>query len=676
MRKFFLLTIGLMLTSILMARPVGKDEAKLKACAFLNGKVGTRVGVAKASCRVQDLSLVTSSDAYHVFNIGEDGGFVVVSGSDYAPDIIGYADEGTFDVDNLPDNLRTWMQGYADQITYLEKTNGKGMRKAFAEWSSIPPLIQTKWDQMAPYNYLCPDFFTFGKAVTGCMATALAQVLYYQNQKEGFPSRTTKEIPAYDCKWTWTGYGKIHVDACPASMFDWANMQLSYPYAVSTDDVTATAVAKLMQYCGAALNMEYANDANGGSSTSLGNVPQALNEYFGYDCNVQYRCRYNYSTSEWENIIYQELQAGRPVLYGGQSSGGGHGFVCDGYSENGYFHINWGWSGTANTYFLLSVLNPIEHGAGAGSTYDGYSMDQDIVIGFRKPTGKTVEDGPVTLTLMGLDYNGDAEQPKSNYLIIPYRYNYWVGWSYPYTYRSGLGVFDENDKLIYTEGFTNTYTAEAGRKVTGNGTLSIPANVFTAGKTYRIKPVIQLDGSSIWQTCLNENEYYIKAVVTTNKVLFITVTPDMHMKVMGMSPSACMPNKLVTVNVAITNSGTFDFNGKLYLFVSGSKDYVAGCDFNLETGRTETAFFSFKPTGEVPSVKVLTITSDEDGKNVIGTGTIELISSLTGIHAVTTDNEQKDMIDDEWYTLNGVKLESKPTTRGAYLYQGKKFFIP
>ena len=675
MRRLFLLSIGMMLASTLWAGPVSKDEAKLKALAFLNKKVGTKVGVAKAPRHEQDLSLATSDNAYYVFNIGEGGGFIVVSGSDYAPDIIGYADEGAFDADNLPENLRTWMQGYADQISYLEKTGGKGMRKSLSEWPSVAPLLQTKWDQMAPYNFLCPDFFTLGKSVTGCMATALAQVLFYQNRKEDFPTGTTKEIPAYDCKWNWTGYGKIHVDACPVSKFDWANMQLSYPYAMSKDDVKATAVAKLMQYCGAALNMEYANEANGGSSSSLGKVPYAMNEYFGYDKNVQYRNRYNYSTSEWENIIYQELIAGRPVLYAGQSTGGGHGFVCDGYSENGYFHINWGWSGTANTYFLLSVLNPIEHGAGASSTYDGYSIGQEIVIGFRKPTGKTVEDGPVTMTLMGLDYKGDAEQPKSGYIRIPYHYNYLVNWSYPYTYNSGLGVFDENNNMIHAEVFANANTAETGLKVTGNGTITLPASVFTAGKTYRIKPIIQLSGSSTCQTCLNENEYYIKAVVTTNKVQLATVTPDVHLQVTGMSPTACLPNKLVTVNVAITNSGTSDYSGKLYLFMSGSTGYVAGSDLRVEAGKTETAFFSFKPTGDVSSVKVLKITSDEDGKNVIGTGTIELVSSLTGIDDVIVDNGQE-MTDDVWYTLSGVKLEGKPTTKGIFLYQGKKFVIP
>lgn len=672
MRKLLLTTICLMLASVLMAGSVDTDEARAKALAFLNGKAGGKTSVAKAPRAQQELTVASTGEAYHVFNIGTNAGFVVVSGSDYAPDILGYADEGTFDAENLPENLQAWMQGYADQIAYLEQTGGMGMRKVSASWTSIAPLIQTKWDQSSPYNYLCPDFFTFGKASTGCIATALAQVLYYQNQKEGFPTGTTKDIPAYDCSRIWTGYGQIHVDVCPAGKFDWVNMQTSYSWPLSKEDAKCQAVAKLMQYCGAALRMDYANSSNGGSSSSLGNVPQALNDYFGYDRNVQYRNRINYTTAEWENMIYQELKAGHPVLYGGQSTGGGHGFVCDGYSEGGFFHINWGWSGTANSYFLLSVLNPIEQGAGASSTYDGYSMDQDIVIGFRKPTGKTVEDGPLTLTLVGLNYKGDPEQPKSGSILIPYTYNYFCSWSYPYTYTSGLGIFEENGTMIDVQYFPSVNKTSPGNNVSGNGTIHLPTNVLVSGKTYRIKPVIQMSGSSTWQTCLNENDYYIKAVVVGNKVQLSTVNPNTKLAVMGMSPSECLPNKIATINFSIKNNSTSTFIGNLYLFVNGVAGPVAGCNFSAEAGKIETAFFTFRPTGEVPSVKVLTVATEADGTNVIGTGSLALVSTLTGIDEVAAG---LDADDDVWYTINGVKLDGKPAAQGAYIYQGKKYYI-
>ena len=121
MRKLFLMLIGFLLTSSLLAGPVGKDEAQSKALAFLNGRAGTASsGKAQAPRRLQDLSLATSNEAYFVFNVGTDGGFVMVSGSDLTPTILGYADEGTFDSSNMPDNMKAWLAGYEEQIKYME----------------------------------------------------------------------------------------------------------------------------------------------------------------------------------------------------------------------------------------------------------------------------------------------------------------------------------------------------------------------------------------------------------------------------------------------------------------------------------------------------------------------------------------------------------------------------
>ena len=137
MKKTTLFVIGLMLATTLMAGPVGKDEAKVKAQAFLSGKAGGKSGVAKAPRQQRDLSLAATGDAYHVFNIGSDNGFVIVSASDLTPDIIGYTDEGAFDVQNMPENMKAWLQGYADQIAYLEKNGvssaaeAKGLRISY-----------------------------------------------------------------------------------------------------------------------------------------------------------------------------------------------------------------------------------------------------------------------------------------------------------------------------------------------------------------------------------------------------------------------------------------------------------------------------------------------------------------------------------------------------------------
>ena len=162
MKKTTLFVIGLMLATTLMAGPVGKDEAKVKAQAFLSGKAGGKSGVAKAPRQQRDLSLAATGDAYHVFNIGSGDGFVIVSGSDLTPDIIGYTDEGAFDAQNMPDNMKEWLQEYTNQIAWMEKqgeatASASKVRKAPAGVKApIAPLIEPEWGQNEPYNDLCP----------------------------------------------------------------------------------------------------------------------------------------------------------------------------------------------------------------------------------------------------------------------------------------------------------------------------------------------------------------------------------------------------------------------------------------------------------------------------------------------------------------------------------------
>ena len=201
---------------------------------------------------------------------------------------------------------------------------------------------------------------------------------------------TTATIPAYDCKKNWTSSGEtlghIHVDAIPAGSFiDWDNMLDSYDG--STTTIQQQAVANLMKYCGAAVQMDYADAWNGGSGAYSSDVPEALKNYFNYSEATVLKKRSSYtSNNEWDDLIYSELASSRPVYYSGSNNSGGHAFVCDGYDGNGYYHINWGWSGTSNGNFLLSALDPHEQGTGGSSA--GYNNNQAALI-YAEPKGGT-----------------------------------------------------------------------------------------------------------------------------------------------------------------------------------------------------------------------------------------------------------------------------------------------
>ncbi|MDE7389145.1 MAG: C10 family peptidase, partial [Muribaculaceae bacterium] len=258
--------------------------------------------------------------------------------------------------------LEWWLNEYereiSDAMGRLEAPAAGTPAANYAEWYAIQPLVKSKWDQGSPYNALCPS-----GCVTGCVATAMAQVIYTNRYALG------------------TGQNSYYTAGQNLS-FDFGNTD--FDFAAMTDTYNGNssaaarkAVATLMLACGVSVNMNY---SPGGSGASDGVIGTAFTRYFGYDSKyTQQLWRPQYQTSVWESAIYNELKAGRPVIYGGTSaSGGGHCFVVDGYSDNGLFHINWGWSGNSDGYFALSVLSPFNQGIGSSDV--GYNCNQYAIL--------------------------------------------------------------------------------------------------------------------------------------------------------------------------------------------------------------------------------------------------------------------------------------------------------
>ena len=309
--------------------------------------------------------------AIYIFN-QEDGGFVVLSANDIAAPLLGYAEQGVCDPARLPEPFKWWLKQYCAQIQFAEAMKAPSYKSATPTRSGYPaairPMVTTKWNQGAPYNLMCP-ITSQGQCVTGCVATALAQTMKYWNYPE--IGKDTIEYSA-------GSLGKKLSMNFAAQKFDWNNMLNVYDSngTPNYSETEANAVAYLMKACGYGVQMNYTAIESGAISYNMGT---ALINYFGYNPNMSYEERDYYSNSQWDAMVYGELQAGRPVLYGGRSAGGGHQFVCDGYNE-GYYHINWGWGGLSDGYFMLQSLNPSDIGIGGG-TGGGYSFDQSIMRG-------------------------------------------------------------------------------------------------------------------------------------------------------------------------------------------------------------------------------------------------------------------------------------------------------
>lgn len=326
---------------------------------------------------------MTAPDAnlpLYVFNRADGHGFVIVAGDDAAVPILGYSDEGAFSYDNMPDNLREWL---ALNELYVKACAGRHReaRQVSQGAPVVAPLLgDILWGQGSPYNDQCPTYSGGTHYYVGCVATATTQIMRYHSYPEhGTGSKTI------------TVNGQSVTADFGNTTYDWDNMLPTYED-VDYTAAQATAVATLAAHFGVAVNMEYQPAGSGAHSME---VPNALREYFNYDQALTMRKRDYYSSLEWMQLIKSELDAGRPVYYAASSDVGssGHAFVCDGYDSEDFVHINWGWYGTSNGYFLVSHLDPDDLGIGGGT--GGYNVDQEIVTGIQPPTSGTTYERPL-----------------------------------------------------------------------------------------------------------------------------------------------------------------------------------------------------------------------------------------------------------------------------------------
>ncbi len=403
-KRILMLTCFCMIWMLSHGEPITRQQALQQAIRFQKEMNVTKRLVAVSDraklAPKKDTTQQNETDAYYVFNCENDEGYIIVSGDDKTIPVLGYCEKGSFDYTKIPDNMKSWLGRYEKQIKAIQ--NNPRLAISFANVKKhprIPMLVWTTWNQSAPYNNKCPFFFSEGRSVTGCVATAMAQIMYYHRDKS--TDKTLEEIPAYDAP-TVSIYGQLHVNGIPkGSKIDWDNMLENY--GGNEPFINQNAVADLMLYCGVSVEMDYSASSSGAYSSK---VPEALIKYFGYKSSAREELEYYYTAEQWDELIYEELANRRPVYMGGGNSGGGHAFVCDGYDGNGYYHINWGWGGSNDSYFLLTNLAP------GGS--DPYKEGVDAVIGiepdnYMEKNINFYESSVKELCVNNWDKNNDGE---------------------------------------------------------------------------------------------------------------------------------------------------------------------------------------------------------------------------------------------------------------------------
>ena len=412
------LLLVLFCVSSIWAEDVTTEQALELARNFIT-KQQTPGKPRKSQAAPKQLTLASKVSGLYVFNVEDNGGYIIVSNDDRTYPILGFSETGNFNKDEMPNNMKAWLQGYADEITWLQQQHGsvappKTDKVGTHSTAAVAPLVTSKWNQDAPYNNLCPTYSSWsgsGKCATGCVATAMAQVMYYHK----WPAKSTKAIPGYTC----TDYT---LSSLPITTFDWANMKDSYSGSYTT--IQGNAVAKLMQYCGYSVKMDYGPSS--GAYTE--DVAIALREYFDYNRNTtRFVSRSSFTYANWTDMIYHEVSHNRPVCYGGLSSGGGHEFVCDGYkfeSNTDFFHINWGWGGMSDNYFVLSALDPDQQGIGGSTSTDGFHYGQDAVIGIQKSTDTgTLANIPANVVDLTVNSISLSRNPVEPYTMVNITFN-------------------------------------------------------------------------------------------------------------------------------------------------------------------------------------------------------------------------------------------------------------
>lgn len=607
MKKYLLLLFTLVFAMTSYADKVTEQQALQKAQRFFKDKQIVSKSLTRSMTRGDQSA---SQEDFYVFNAEKNGGFVIISGDDRTPEVLGYADSGSLDLNNLPPNLKGWLEEYSKQIKALDHsgiTQKIKTSKAVTRTTKTPvePLITTKWGQYSPYNLQCPEID--GKhCVTGCVATAMAQIMNYHK----WPQEACAAIPAYT-----TATRQIQMEALPPTTFKWDKMRDRYWEGEQGE--SADAVAELIRYCGQAVEMNYDINESGSSES-----PWHFMKYFGYGKNAKTVSMSQYTITQWEDILYKELSEGRPIIYWGANLVTAHDFICDGYDGNGYYHFNWGWSGDADGFFLLSLLYDID-------LFGGYTIGQAAIIGLQPENGDTTI--PYVFGYYGEESSttefsrNSSSEDFTNVLLtggIVIQYETEIAQNLFIEY--GLGLFKDSQLLSVLDCNSTTLNS------TNNTSYKQMSATFGANLddgVYQIRSIYRFSNSDNWQACYDSYQKYIVATISGNNLLLRKSSN------IGSADASYVVNSVnysynsKTLIVNLTNTG--DSNQELlYIWQKNDERYaftVLACGF-IEPGKTGDVYITLN-NKILTSGSVLSISSDREVNNVKWEGTIEFPES-------------------------------------------------
>lgn len=640
----------------------------------------------------------TNNAPYYAFNLEQ--GYVIVSGDDEMTELVGYAENGFFDAENVPPQMQLWLDGYAEYVAAVQSGKAKARKILLSDSPSVvvEPLVSTKWNQDAPFNNFAPEYTDDNnntqRCATGCAATAMAQIMKFHNWPEQGVGHYSYEHQSFG---TISSNFSEHV-------YDWTNMIDRYNNG-EYSNVQADAVALLMKDCGVSLNMNYGPV----SGASIYSYYPAFKNYFRYSSRTVNRS--GCETAEFTKIITDELQEGRPIIYCGTGEDGGHAFVVDGYDTNYFLHVNWGWGGYSDGYFDMNYMDPTGLGIGGGS--GAFKWNQGIVLA--RPLKDGVEPYEFIQQLCFVPYDDvkggifcEQEMPANKGDVVTILLRNTANLSGESFFGSlNVGVFDDSGALV-TMGNEERIENNNGELLefqSGNlYSVDLPMTLNTAGiadGNYIVRAMSKANGD-VWREfastdCLN-------MTVADGKVYLSAPTPNISMVGIGSYDTATYKGFSFNADVTVHNSSSIPVDGSIMFTVNDSEtgDALSGslraivydnCDFKARISfPTTDDFFVIGKTYNISFTGFQTT----DGKTLPINNAIplsfsivenaEVQNSLTFFNingnpfGMTVSNENFSKTDDTIVSINCIGNANKETYMGYIgietynLHTGSKWY--
>ena len=731
MKKFVLLALAVFVFGMtISAEPITKSEARQIAEKWMNKKrPATRARAASAQMMKTDVvfNATNSNGNPYVYAVSNgSNGYVIVSGDDRAPSVLGYAERGAYDESQMPENMRSWLRHYIDEIEVLQKYNLTSPQQSTAALGEpIAKTTTSLWDQLAPYCNECPMVTTYNdatctqvrreplRAVTGCPATALAQVLYMWREEYAKPEvkegKLIRDIPARkdvvyqsaeeENKKKIPVWLKFSDEAIPASTtIDWANLIDEYSertkegrIITDKDAVKGTpeqqaAVARLMHICGAMSEMMYGTIYSGGSGAYSYSALKGLSQYM-YFPHARFHQQFMYSYDGWIKRLYEEVKVAKAVYFGGSSSEGGHAFVIDGYLKEDLFHVNWGWSGVANEalenegFYRINSLLPINQGTGGAVVNDGYRLMQSFYSGIYPHAVDPGDPLSVSTSMVNtFQRHTDVRQGGMKVAISCGSSNQ----SCPLL-TAQIGLCMENEagyKQIHPigEGVEEMELAEV------NSADTILTWTGVTDGDYQIRMYYRLTTDDEWQLCMRQDLSYLKVHVSNGKATFTNSGRyEMELQNNNLKEQYAKGEDINFILKYKMNAGELE-NG-IFMSVALPITHDENGDYEEDDTRTEALsiipnIITAKAGDEITIVGSFSAESLEVGRYLLFCGgetgllptdlEFEVVEAdPTGIDKPTAADNQNA----EWYDLQGRRMTQRPTTPGIYVRNGKKVIM-